>query len=201
MSEKLNQLLEKINREGVDQAQQKAKAIEEEARRQSVRLIEEASRKANAIIENANAEVQKFKENAETSLKQAARDMLLSLKNEIRKTLEKIIHAKIASTLSSDDMSVILRKAIDQFLERKGRPGDVMVLLKEEDLEKLKSGFIGKLKENLEDGIFFKPYSKINAGFAISFDKGKSFFDFTDEGLREVLRANLNPALSQILAE
>jgi V/A-type H+-transporting ATPase subunit E len=201
MSEKLNQLLEKINREGVDQAQQKAKAIEDEARRQAVKITEEASRKAESIIGNANTEVQKFKDNAELTLKQAARDMLLSLKNEIRKTLEKIIHVEISSSLTSDDIAVLLKKAIDQFLERNGKPGDVMVLLKEEDIAKLKSGFIGKLKENLEEGIVFKPYSKINAGFAISFDKGKSFFDFTDEGLREVLRANLNPALSQILTE
>lgn len=201
MSEKLNQLLEKINREGIEQAQQKAKAIEDEARQQSAKIIEDAAKKAEAIMAASEAEIQKFKDNAKLTLKQASRDMLLSLKNEIRKALEKIIHTEVSSSLSSSEITVLLKNAIDGFLERKDRTGDVVVLLKEEDLKKLENCFIGKLKESLKNGIIFKPYSKINAGFAISFDKGKSFFDFTDEGLQEVLYASLNPVLSRLLAE
>ncbi len=71
--------------------------------------------------------------------------------------------------------------------------------MKKEDLNKLRKTLISKLKDRLKDGIEFKPSPTINAGFSISFDKGKSFFDFTDEGLTEVLCAYLNPELARLL--
>ncbi|MFH1478802.1 MAG: hypothetical protein ABIG92_03375 [Candidatus Omnitrophota bacterium] len=73
------------------------------------------------------------------------------------------------------------------------------MLLKKDDLEALKDIFSSKLKEKIKDGIEFKPSSSINAGFSISFDKGRSFFDFTDEGLKEALSAYLSKELSNIL--
>ena len=55
------------------------------------------------------------------------------------------------------------------------------------------------MKEHIKGGIEFKPSSNINAGFSISFDKGKSFFDFTEEGLKEALCAYLNPEVEKLL--
>jgi hypothetical protein len=72
-------------------------------------------------------------------------------------------------------------------------------LVKKEDLEKIKHTFIGKLKERVKDGIEFKPSPNINAGFSISFDKGKSYFDFNDEQLVETLCVYLSPELAKLI--
>ena len=76
---------------------------------------------------------------------------------------------------------------------------DIKVLLGSDDLLKLKKTFISKLKEHIKNGIEFKPSANIRSGFSISFDKGKSFFDFSDEGLKEALALYLNPELKKIL--
>lgn len=199
MAEKLKELLEKINREGVKQAEEKARAIELKAKDDAEKIIEGAKGEAQKIIEEAKAEAKKREETTEITLKQAFRDLILSLKDELRKIFDKIISASTTKAISHEDMAVILENLIEKFIEKDGKSSDIKVLLKNEDIEKLKDTFILKLKENLKDGMEFKPSPDINAGFFISFDKGKSFFDFTDEGLTEALCTYLNPELAKLI--
>ena len=92
-----------------------------------------------------------------------------------------------------------MTRLIEKYIDKKGETSDIKILLKKEDLDKLKKGLMLKLKEKSKLGIEFKSSPNINAGFSISFDKGKSYFDFTDEGLSEALSAYLNPELKKLL--
>lgn len=199
MTEKLKELLEKINQEGVKQAEDKARAIELKARKDAGKILEDAKKDAQAIVQDAKSEAEKIGKVTELALRQAARDLLLSLKSEIRKILDKIISGEAAKSMSHEDMVVILDNLIQRYVETNAASSNIEVLLKKEDAGKLKDTFIGKLKSKLKDGIEFKPSPNINAGFSISFDKGKSFFDFTDEGLAEALSAYLSPEISKLL--
>ena len=199
MSEKLKELLEKINREGVKKAEEKSRSVEENAKKDAERILSDAKIEAKKIIEEAKIESAKTKKTGEVALKQASRDLILSLKDEIRRLFDKIISAETVKAMSREDMVEILKSLIEKYVDKNGKTSDMKVLLKKEDLEKLRNTFISKLKEKLKDGIEFKPSQNINAGFSISFDKGKSFFDFTDEGLTGALYAYLNPELSKLL--
>ena len=200
MAERLKELLEKINQEGIQQAEKNKHNIESKAQSDAVKIIEDAKLEAKEIIENAKRQAKKTKESSEMAIKQAARDLILALKDEIKKILNKIIAVDIKKSIFSEkELSNILKDLIENYIEKKGASSDIKVLLKKDDLEKLKTGFISKLKESLKDGIEFSPSANIKAGFSISFDKGKSFFDFTDEGLQEALSSYLNPELSKLL--
>ncbi|MBU1005978.1 MAG: hypothetical protein KKH08_00120 [Candidatus Omnitrophica bacterium] len=199
MSEKLKELLNKINEEGLKRAEEKARTIDAEARKNAETTLKDAKKEANKIIENARVEASKTKESVERALKQAARDLMLSLKDEIRKTLDKIIAADAAKALSPEDIAGILKDLIEGYAGKGGKVSDIKVLLNSADLEKLNKSFTAKLKESIKSGLELKPAQNINAGFSISFDKGKSFFDFTDEGLKEALSAYLNPEVQKIL--
>lgn len=199
MSERLKELLEKINEEGVKQAEEKAKAMEIKARSDIEKILKDAKTEAERIVKEAKLEAEKTRQSTEIAMKQAARDLILFLKDEIRKMLDKIIAIQTQKAMSSGEIGDILRNLIEKYLEKGGESSDIRVLLKKEDLEKLKSTFSTRLKERLKEGLEFKPSPNINAGFSISFDKGKSFFDFTDEGIREALCAYLNPELARLL--
>ncbi len=199
MEEKLKELLEKINREGVKQAEEKARAIELKAKDDAEKILIDAKKQAQRIVEEAKAEAKKREETTEIVLKQAFRDLILSLKDEIRKIFDKIISAETTKAMSHEYMAVILGSLIEKFVEKDGKSSDIKILLKNEDLQELKNTFIFELKEKIKNGIEFKPSPNINAGFSISFDKGKSFFDFTDEGLTEALCAYLNPELTKLI--
>ncbi len=199
MSEKLKELLEKINQEGVQQAGENAKAIELQAKKNAERIISYAKNKAHSIIEEAKDIAEKTQKTGEVALKQASRDLILSLKDEIKKIFNKIVSLDAAKVVSSENISDVLRDLIENYIEKGGASSDVKILVKKEDLEKLKKVMMSKLKAKIKEGIEFKASPNINAGFSISFDKGKSFFDFTDEALTEALCAYLNPELTKLL--
>lgn len=198
MAEKLKELLEKINREGIEQAEEKARSIESEAKADAEKVLKDARNDAKKIVEDARNQAGKTKETTDTALKQASRDLVLSLKDEIKRILNKITAGETARAMSSENIAVILKSLIEKFIEKGGKNSDITVLLKKEDLEKLKNASILKLEQKLKGGMEFKPSPSVNAGFSISFDKGKSFFDFTDEGLTQALCVYLNPELSKL---
>lgn len=198
MSEKLKELLDKINEEGIKQAEEKAKAIESQAKKDAEKIVKDARIKAEKIIGEAEDEIRKTQEATDKALKQAARDLVLSLKDEIKKIFNRIITSESARSLSPEEIAPILKDLIERYVDKSEEISDIKVLLKKDDLEKLKNTFIAKLKDKVKEGIEFRPSPNINAGFSISFDKGKSFFDFTDEGLQEALGAYLNPELAKL---
>jgi len=199
MSENLKDLLEKINQEGIKSAEEKARIIESKAKNDAEKILEDAKKFADNIIQEANSSALRLKDTSEASLKQASRDTILSLKEEIRKILNKIVALEISKAMSGEETGKILADLIDKYVDKNGQPGDVKVLVKEEDLKKIKDGFMSKLKDKVASGVEFRPSANINAGFSISFDKGKSYFDFSDEGLLDALGVYLNPELAKLI--
>ncbi|MEK6732708.1 MAG: hypothetical protein AABY55_03695 [Candidatus Omnitrophota bacterium] len=200
MSENLKGLLEKINQEGIKSAEGKARAIEDKTRIDAEKILIDAKKLADEIIQKAKLEAEKTRISANLSVKQASRDLLLALKEDIRKMLNKIIEGEINKALSNEEMAGILAGLIDKYTEKNGKADDIKVLVKKEDLEKIKNTLMSKLKDRVKAGVEFRPSPNINAGFSISFDKGKSYFDFSDEGLLETLCVYLNPELAKIIA-
>lgn len=199
MPENLKGLLEKINQEGIKSAEEKAMVIEDKARLDAEKILKDAKKLADEIVEKAKTEADKTRISAELSVKQASRDLLLGLKEDIRKMLNKVIAAEIDKAMSGDETAKILAGLIERYIDKDGQSGDIKVLVKKEDLEKIRGAFMAKLKDRVKSGVEFRPSENINAGFSISFDKGKSYFDFSDEGLVEALRAYLNPELAKLI--
>ena len=71
--------------------------------------------------------------------------------------------------------------------------------MKKEDQEKIEKGLLAELKEEVKKGITLKPSEDIAGGFIISYDAGKSHFDFTDKALAEYFSLYLKPKIGQML--
>jgi len=199
MPENLKDLLEKINQEGIKSAEEKARTIEAKAEKDAEKILADARKLADKITQEATSGAERLKITAVAGLKQASRDLLLGLKEDIRKTLNKVIAGEISKALSDEEIAGILAGLIDKYAEKNGKADDIKVLVKKEGLEKIKNAFMSKLKDKIKSGVEFKPSQNINAGFSISFDKGKSYFDFSDEGLLDALSAYLNPELAKLM--
>jgi len=200
MPENLKDLLERINQEGIKQAEENAKEIESRARSDAEKIVGETKKLSEGIIQGAKAEAEKMRASGELALKQASRDLLLSLKDEIRKIFNNIITAELSKIMTQEEIADILKELILRYADKGDQVSDIKVLVKKEDLEKIRHVFLAKLKDKVKDGVEFRPSDNINTGFSISFDKGKSYFDFTDEGLLETLCVYLNPELAKIIA-
>jgi len=199
MAEEIKNLIAKIQEEGIRAVEDKAKEIEAEAKRKAESVLEKAKAEAEKIITEAKEKITRMEESSKTSLQQAGRDLLLSLKKEIHAMLERLLEASVAQDLSPSEMAKVLLELIKKFAGQ-GKE-DIWVLLKKEDCEKLEKEFLSRLKEETRRGILLKPSQDISGGFIISFDAGKSHFDFTDKALAEYLASFLRPQLKQILEE
>ncbi|MBU2258045.1 MAG: hypothetical protein KJ926_02850, partial [Candidatus Omnitrophica bacterium] len=190
-------LIEKINQEGVLAAEKKARVIEEEARLKAEEIITNARAEAQRMISLAKIEVLKDGEREKALLFQAGRDMLLLLKSQLNSMLNQVINTEIRQALNTGELFKILSNLIQNICKQ--HDASIIVSLSKEDLEKLESGFLLKLKEQTKKEIVLHPAEDIRAGFTISFDAGKSQFDFSDKALSEYISAYLKPKLKEIL--
>ncbi|MEK7850135.1 MAG: hypothetical protein AAB213_04915 [Candidatus Omnitrophota bacterium] len=197
MAEDIKSLIAKINREGIATAESKARAIEEEARIKAGEILANARAEAERIIDGAKIQFQKDAEREKALLAQAGRDMLLVLKGQLNTMLDKVINIEIRKTLDSEELFKILSDLIQNICKQ--QDAAVVVSLSKEDLEKLEGGFLTKLKEQTKKKIVLCPAEDIRAGFTISFDAGKSQFDFSDKALTEYISLYLKPKLKAIL--
>ena len=197
MAEELKNLIEKIQEEGVKAAEDKASAIEKEARKKAASILEEAEKSAKNIIAEAKSKVARAERSGKDSLKQAGRDLILSLRKEINDLLGKIVTSRIRESLNPKELARIITLIVKESggKERK----DIAVSLKKEDLERIEKSFPNELKEEIKKGITLRSSEDIRGGFIISYDKGKSFYDFTDRSLAEYIGSYLEPKLAEML--
>jgi len=195
MAEEIKELIEKIQQEGVRAAENKARAIENLAHSRADEIVKIAQAEAAKIIAQAKDKVAKAQNSSEALLKQAGRDFILSLKTEINAMLDKLIASGIRQAFNPGELMEILNKLI------KNHSGgeNIMISLSEEDFHKLEKGFLGGLREEVRKGIVLKPAEDIRGGFIISYDNGKSSFDFSDQALAEYIGSSLKPKLKEIL--
>lgn len=199
MAEEINQLIEKIQQEGIQAAEEKAKVIESQAKKDAGQIIEKAKNEAQIIILEAEDKIKRLEEASKTSLSQAGRNLLIGLRKEINGLLGKVLILTVRQSLQAQELSEILHSLISECV--KHNKGSIVISVSKEDLERLEKTFLSGLKEELKKGITLKGSEDISAGFLISFDAGKSHFDFTDEALADYLGQYLKPKLAKLLKE
>ncbi len=197
MAEELKDLIQKIQKEGVEAAESKSRTIIEEARQKADIIIKDAKKQADSIVSDAKENVAKMEEASRASLKQAGRDLLLSVRTQINDMLAKLVAGQVKAALSVDEVARILGQLIKDAADTEKE--QLQLTLKKEDLDKLEKGFLDELKKRVQKGIELKASDSIQGGFTISFDSGKSLFDFTDKALAEYICSAIRPKLAEIL--
>lgn len=197
MAEEIKDLIAKIQKEGVKVAQDQAAQIKAAADADAKKIIAEAKIEAKKIIEQANIEAKQLDESTNASLKQAGRDLLISLRKEINSMLSNLIKSDVHQALTANELTKIIEALIKNAPLSLG--SEIIVSLNQHDKEKLENEFFKQLAQNSKKQITLKSADEIDSGFVISFDAGKSIFDFSGTALSEYICGFLKPELSKIL--
>lgn len=198
MADQIKELIEKIQAEGVQAAQAKAGEIENEARQRADWIVQKATAQAKNIVDDAQDTVNRMQASGQAALQQSGRDVLLTLKKEIDAMLQRVIASQTAATLTPEELSRIISGLIQAYGGK--NDAEVIVYLKEQDRQALEGHFLNKLQEDVKKNIELRAQGDINAGLVISFDGGKSQFDFTDRALADYIGSFLKPAVAQLLS-
>lgn len=197
MAQEIKDLIAKIQQEGVQAAQTQAAQIKAEAERKSLQIISEAKSEAQKIIEQAQAQAQKTQDSTQAALKQAGRDLLISLRQEITMMLDRLVKLDLRQALTVEELAKIITVLIKDAPLTLG--SQIVVSLNPPDKERLEQGFLRQLVEETKKTIVLKSAAGIESGFIISFDAGKSIFDFSGQALSDYLSNALRPELTKIL--
>lgn len=197
MTEEIKHLIDKINQEGIQSAQDNARKIEKEARDQAARMLDEASKEARRFLDKAKEAIRLMEEKEKALLAQAGRDLLLTLRAQINQMLAQLIAEQVRAALTPKELAALITHFIKA--QGAGHKQDIVVTLNKEDQRALEEHFLAGLKDEIAKGIVLKPSVDIKGGFTISFDAGKSQFDFSDRALAEYIGTYLKPKLSKIL--
>ena len=197
MAEEIKSLIERIQQDGIKVAEEKARGIEDQAKKEADLILQNSRAEAEKLLSEARDNLAKMEQSQKALLAQAGRDLVLTLKKEINAMLERLILQEIQGSITPEVMADILGQIIKEQATL-GRE-DIIVTLKKEDLNKLETNFLARLKEEAKKGIVLKPSEEVRAGFLISFDNAKSYFDFSDQALSEYIGTYLKPKLAELL--
>jgi len=199
MVEDIKNLIEKIKEEGIQAAEEKAREIQQKAKDEAFAIVEKAHQVAEKMIVQAKEDMAKIEASSRASLKHSGRDLLLTLRKEIKAMLDEIIVLNVRDALTAERLFDIIANLIKENSAKE--QGDIIVSLEKEDARELEQSFLAQLKVATKKQIVLKPSEDISAGFIISYDGGKSHFDFTDLALANYLSIYLEPKLAQVLKE
>jgi len=197
MEIQLQELLDRIQHDGVEAAQAQAERLLAEAEAKKKALIDEAEREARGIVERAKADAARTEEAGKAALAQASRDELLAFRDQLRALLDSIVRTEAASSFGPE----VLAEAIPAVMKALAAGGgeDLAVLLPPALLAKIEGKFSARLAAELKKGVELKPSPDLNAGFRITEKNGAAYYDFSAEAVAELLSRHLNARLADIL--
>jgi V/A-type H+-transporting ATPase subunit E len=197
MAQEIKDLIAKIQQEGVQAAQAQAAQVQAEAQRKALQIMSEAKIEAEKIIEQANNQSQRTDDATQAALKQAGRDLLINLRQEISSMLDRLIKLDLRQALTAEKLSEIIASTIKNTPLSLG--SQIIISLNPQDKDKLEQGFLKQLVQAAKKEIILKSADGIESGFVISFDAGRSIFDFSGQALSDYISGCLRPELNKIL--
>ncbi|MBP5568784.1 MAG: V-type ATP synthase subunit E [Treponema sp.] len=200
MDVQLQDLIERIKKDGVATAEKQAAQIIDEAQKKSEEIISDAESKAAEIIKSAKAETERMEKSSEEAITQAGRNMLLSFKDSLVQELDLLIQAETSKALSTDILKTLVPEVVKEW-SKKNDASELSVLLSEKDLKDLNSAFTQSLKDEIAKGLEVKPDKTMSAGFRIGVKNGSAYYDYSSESLAEMFAAYLNPKVAGLMKD
>lgn len=195
----IQELIDRIKQEGVQTAEQKGREIEKQAKERAELIIQDARKKAEDLTAQAFAEIKKKEESGRMALRQASRDTVLALKKELQNMMHKLVSVQIRGVLTPDILSAMIAQIMQKSIESGTADQGMEMLVAPDQLDALRNGILGKLQEEVKKAVTVKASDEVGAGLMISFDQGRSCFEFTEKNLAEFLSVYLNKELGEIV--
>jgi V/A-type H+-transporting ATPase subunit E len=197
MDIQVQELIDKIKKDGIETASEEAAKIKQEAEIEAKQIIESARKEAADTVAKGKADAERSEKAGVAALEQASRNLVLVFKSEVQALLDKVINAKLGETYNDD----ILKAILPEMLKAWGAQstGSLAVLLPEASLTKLQGYFNEKLADELKKGLELKSDRSLATGFRIALKDGSAYYDFSADSVAEMISAYLNPHLANIL--
>ena len=191
MAEELQNLLEKIKRDGVDKANAEAAAIVNKAKAEAAAIVKDAHAQAEAAKAAAKTQADQDAARAAETIRQAARDTVLKVESAVTTLLSALLTKSVDAALADPAVAAPLAAEAVKALVKGDAAAEVAAN--------------GKLVEALRAQLAAQANIKVvldeatQAGFTVKLDGGRVEHDFTGAVVTDALASRLRPALAKLL--
>ncbi len=197
METQLDDIIRKIQDEGVSAAENRGREIIEAAEKQAAQRVQAAQQEAAGIIKDAELERDRMVAAGEQALAQAGRDLSLAVQKQIESIFNAVMESAVGESLSPDKVGEIVAALIAAWQTKES--GTFEVLVPDNDKAALEKTIRAKLGDKIGAGVEVRPVANLAAGFKVGTKDGAVYYDFSAGSLAEMLSAFLNPRLGEIM--
>ena len=199
MEVQLKELIDKIKEEGVKTAEEQAAAIIKEAEKKAAALLEKAGQDAEKLRVEGKKEAEKSERTGKEALSQAARDVILLVQSKIEKLFDELLKSESDKAFTPEVLRGIIISLIKSW--SKTQVSDLEILISKDDFTKLEESLRKGLAEYIKKGFELRASDDIDAGFRVSLKDGSAYYNFSSQGIAELLSEYLNPKLKKIMSQ
>jgi V/A-type H+-transporting ATPase subunit E len=201
MDSKLQELTEKIYREGVEKGEQQASSIIAAAEKQAAAITDGARSEAEKIIAEAQKKAAGMQQNMEADMRLAASQCMIALKQQMLAIITaQVVDKPLTASLSDvATITAFLKIIFQNWNPAAGELSGIEVLLPEAQREQLTASLEAGLSQELASGLTLRFAKNIKAGFQVQ-PSGSSYkISLTDEDFREYFKEYLRPRMRAFL--
>ncbi len=199
MENKLQELTDKLYKEGLSKGKEEGEAILAKANEKAAEIVEEARKQADSIIRKARKDAEDYKTKVEGDVKMAAVQSIQTTRKDIENLMVgKMTDKQVTSALSSADfVKEVIKAVAEKFNAEEAVDLDIVL---PESLKKEVEPFVsGELAGILKGGVTASFSKKVSGGFTIGPKDGSYFISLTDETFKSLIGDYLRPATRKIL--
>ena len=195
MENKIQELTDRIYREGVEKGNEEAKKLVEKAQDEANQIVENARKEADAIVAAARKSADELVDNTKSELKLFAGQALNALKSEIATVVtDKLVSTDVKAFASNKDylQAFIVALASKWSAEEP-------IVISTADAEGLKKYFAAKAKQLLDGSVKIEQVNGLKTLFTVSPADGSYKVSFGEEEFMSYFKDFLRPQLVQML--
>lgn len=195
MENKIQELTDKIYREGVEKGNQEAEKLIAKAQEDAKEIVENAKKEAESIMATARKSADELAENTKSELRLFAGQAVNALKSEVATLVtDKIVDADVKAFAANKDF-------LNAFIVALASKWSVNepIVISTADAEGLKKYFAAKAKGLLDKGVKIEQVNGIKTLFTVSPADGSYKVNFGEEEFMNYFKEFLRPQLVEML--
>ncbi len=195
MENKIQELTDKIYREGVEKGNEEAQKLIAKAQEEAQKIVEDAHKKADSIVAAAHKSADELAENTKSELKLFAGQAVNALKSEIATLVtDNIVNIDVKAFVANKDY-------LNAFIVALASKWSVNepIVISTADAEDLTKYFAAKAKELLDKGVKIEQVNGIKTLFSVSPADGSYKVNFGEEEFMNYFKEFLRPQLVEML--
>ena len=199
MSNKLQELTDRLYNEGLSKGKEEGEILLFKARKEADEIIANARKQAEDIVTEAENRAAQLKEKAESDIKMASEQALMATKIDIENLLVNALCAEETEKVLSEEkfLKEIILAVAQKFSTQQSE--DISLVLPASLKSMLEPWVSTELKKALKKEISVDFSKKIKGGFSIGPQNGSWYISMSDESFKALISEYLRPVTKKLL--